>query len=173
MKFRLDGPIQVTSQQVFTATGVLSPDVTFVPSHCYMPSKMTVGVPDDSGYLRLVNNGDAGDVLLVVEIKGSFYLVWESYLENMQGVDLSVTMNFDPETWTESETIILTFLCGYPGEEPDTIIPTDSISFDLYIYVPKTDWMMIMLMVGITAGVGIMIYSIIQKRMPVPVPIRR
>lgn len=169
MKFRLGGPIQVTSQQVFTATGVLSPDVTFVPEHCYMPNKVTVGVPDDSGYLRLVNNGDAGDVLLVVEIKGGFSLVWEGYLENMQGVDLSVTLNFDPETWTESEVITATFYCGYPGEKPDTIIPTDSISFDIYVYVPKTDWMMIMVTIGIVAGVGIMIYSVIPKRMPVPI----
>lgn len=144
----------------------LQPDVSFVPEHCSFPTVLVVGQEDDTAQLRIINTGDSGDVLLVVEVKDEIGIVWEGYIENNTGVDLYLTVYLPPEHWPKSEYVTFKFMCGYPGSEPDTMIVTDSISFTVYVDAlegedeEEFNWMNIAIIGGVVAiGVGVLLLT--------------
>lgn len=142
--------------------GSLSPDVSFIEVGCYMPSKVTVGVPDDTGKLKIINNGDSGNCAIVVELEGDYYLVWSDNVNNGEAVELGITITFSKEAFKESTVLNLPFKCGYLISETEMAI-TGEISFDIYVFVPVIDWMQYAIIGGIAVGVLIIGYMAIRK----------
>jgi hypothetical protein len=76
MNFKVGNNQIYVNKAEYMSASSLSPDVSFIEVGCYMPSKVEVGVPDDTGKLKIINNGDSGNCAIVVELEGDYYLVY-------------------------------------------------------------------------------------------------
>ena len=128
-----------------------SADCKFIHTGCSMPSKLIPGVPNNEGKISFINNGASDTCMLAFQLKGESYLLWEGTLDAGQKLEGEITINLPVEEYPESETINISFLCGYKVSE-NTIRPTDELGFDIYVQVKKTDWVKIAI-IG-AAGIG-------------------
>lgn len=129
----------------------MPPDVKFIREGCHMPSKCNPCTPNTEGKLDFINQGDAGDCMLIYQLKGENYLLWGGYLESGSRVVVDVTIHFSVEDYPESETVTITYFCGYKVA-PNEMVPTDQLPFDVYIQVKRVDWLQIAVIGGIVIG---------------------
>lgn len=146
----------------------MPPDVKFIRTGCYMPSRCVPCVKDTTGTLAFANQGDSGDCCIIVSLKGVYYWLWpkegeSGWLDTDQRVDSDLNTHFPKEDFPVSETVTVTFYAGYPVG-PNKMVPTDQISFDIYIRVKETDWVLVAMGVGITVGVVAIGYTMLKPK---------
>ena len=133
----------------------LNADCKFIHTGCSMPTKVIPGVPNDEGKISFINNGTADTCMLIIQIKGDNYLLWEGLLDTNERLDGDITITLPVEDYPESETIHIDFYCGYKVDV-DAMVPTDEIGFDIYVQVKKTDWVTIaVIAVAAIGGISI------------------
>lgn len=146
----------------------MPPNCLFIREQCYMPTKVNPCVPNDEGKIAFYNQGEAGDCVLIYQLKGINYLLWppegeSGWLNTGDTVSGALITHFPTEEYPESETVTMTFHCGY-RTGPDTMISTDYLPFDIYVQVKKFDWVTAAIVGGVVVGSIGMIYAITKMK---------